>query len=139
MKLIKNMISKRWLRKNTELISCDSKSSVTKAINVLRNGGVIIYPTESSYAIGADSTNIKAVNEVYKIKKRDKSIKMPVIMSDMDMIGENLEIDSDSRNLIKKFMPGPLTLICTKKDSSNIITSHDNIAFRILEIHLQKK
>ena len=62
------------------------QDEIKKAVEVLRNGGVILYPTDTVWGIGCDATNEKAVKRVYEIKKRADSKSLVLLASDMDMI-----------------------------------------------------
>lgn len=62
------------------------KEQILKAIEVLRAGGVILYPTDTVWGIGCDATNPEAVAKVYAIKKREDSKSLVLLASDMDMI-----------------------------------------------------
>jgi L-threonylcarbamoyladenylate synthase len=59
---------------------------MNKALEILRNGGVILYPTDTVWGIGCDATNPEAVAKVYAIKKREDSKSLVLLASDMDMI-----------------------------------------------------
>lgn len=59
---------------------------MNKALEILRNGGIILYPTDSVWGIGCDATNPEAVAKVYAIKKREDSKSLVLLASDMDMI-----------------------------------------------------
>ena len=65
------------------LIIKPNKENLEKAALALKEGKIIIYPTESSYAIGCDFTNKRAVDEIYRIKKRPKSKYMTTIVADV--------------------------------------------------------
>ena len=56
----------------------------SKAIQSLNKGSIIVYPTDTLYALGADIFNEKAVNQIFTIKKRPKSIPLPVAVSDFN-------------------------------------------------------
>ena len=62
------------------------KESIQAALEVLRNGGVILYPTDTVWGIGCDATDPKAVAKVYAIKNREDSKSLVLLASDMDMI-----------------------------------------------------
>lgn len=89
--------------------------AIASAVRILKRGGVIIYPTETSYGIGADATNAKAIKKIIKLKGRAGKF-MPIIISDMKMAEKYIVLNDDMRKLVKKFMPGPLTLIAEKKN-----------------------
>ena len=59
---------------------------MNEILNILRNGGVILYPTDTVWGIGCDATNPEAVAKVYEIKKREDSKSLVLLASDMDMI-----------------------------------------------------
>ena len=60
--------------------------AIQKALEVLRNGGVILYPTDTVWGIGCDATDPEAVAKVYAIKNREDSKSLVLLASDMDMI-----------------------------------------------------
>ena len=62
------------------------REEIQKALEVLRGGGVILYPTDTVWGIGSDATNPEAVARVYAIKKREDSKSLVLLASDMDMI-----------------------------------------------------
>ena len=61
-------------------------AEIQKAVEVLRQGGVVLYPTDTVWGIGCDATNPEAVAKVYAIKKREDSKSLVLLASDMDMI-----------------------------------------------------
>lgn len=62
------------------------KEEVQKALEVLRKGGVILYPTDTVWGIGCDATNSEAVSKIFEIKHRQDSKSMVLLASDMDMV-----------------------------------------------------
>jgi L-threonylcarbamoyladenylate synthase len=109
------------------------ESNISRAIYALRKGNIIVYPTDTLYGLGADIYNDKAVRKVFKIKKRPLTNPLSVAVSDFTELEKIAEIDERTQQLVKKFMPGKLTLILKKKESiSDIITSSlDKVAIRI--------
>ena len=98
----------------TEIIKSKDKNAVTHAVKTLKKGGIVIYPTETSYGLGADATNLIAVKKINRIKgRREKFIS--IIISDKKMAEKYLVLNGDIRKLMRKFMPGPLTLVAKKK------------------------
>ncbi|PPR45987.1 MAG: Threonylcarbamoyl-AMP synthase [Alphaproteobacteria bacterium MarineAlpha5_Bin7] len=104
------------------------KINLDKAINILKNGELIIFPTETVYGLGGDATNKKTIKKIYKLKKRP--IINPIIchFKNINQIEKNFLITPRAYDLANKFWPGPLTLILEKKDSSHInsILSNNN-------------
>jgi len=89
-----------------------NEASLAAAAETLRAGGVIVYPTETVYGIGADAFNAAAVNRVQEVKGRTNAKPILVIVRSMDMIrGLVAEVPSAAELLMKHFWPGPLTLV----------------------------
>jgi L-threonylcarbamoyladenylate synthase len=86
-----------------------------EAVLLLKKGGVIVYPTETSYGLGCDATNRRAVKKIFKIKKRDRQKSLTLIGSSFKMVKDYVDFDKISWQLAKKYWPGPLTLILSKK------------------------
>ena len=59
---------------------------INKAIEVLKSGGVILYPTDTIWGVGCDATNPEAVKKVFAIKKREESKSLVTLVSDLDML-----------------------------------------------------
>jgi len=100
----------------TQILKIDpekaDQSHLGAIARVLKGGGVIVYPTETFYGLGANCFDEKAVRRVYRIKQRPLSKPLPVVVSDLDMIREIvLEIPPAFEPLISDFWPGPLTLV----------------------------
>jgi len=109
------------------------KLDLSKAITALRNGQVIVYPTDTLYGLGADIYNPEAVEKVFKIKKRQETSALPVAVADIDEIEKIAFVDENAKRLIKAFLPGKLTIILKKKDIvSEVVTGGlDKVAIRI--------
>jgi L-threonylcarbamoyladenylate synthase len=97
------------------------KLDISKAIKALRNGQVIVYPTDTLYGLGADIFNDDAVEKIFKIKKREKTNPIPVAVANIKELEKIAFIDDMSRCLIKTFLPGKLTIVLKKK---NIVSDH---------------
>ena len=118
----------------TELLKVSGKNFsdvIAKAAEVLRKGGTIIYPTETSYGIGADALNKEAVEKVKKIKQQNENKPISVIVADLEMLSEIAETSETTKKLVKKFMPGALTLIVRKRKGFEWLSSDQTFAFRV--------
>ncbi|HJJ26664.1 MAG TPA: L-threonylcarbamoyladenylate synthase [Methanocorpusculum sp.] len=89
---------------------------IEKAVSVLSRDGLIVYPTETVYGLGADALSETAVMNVYQAKKRLLGKPISVAVSDIEMIYGVAEVDDISAAFIKKFLPGPVTVILRAKD-----------------------
>lgn len=89
----------------------NEKGALEKAAEVLKNGGLVIYPTETLYGIGADATNQKAVNKLTEYKNRPFGKPYSIAVTDEKMAEKYVELNKTAREFYKKFLPGPLTII----------------------------
>jgi len=100
------------------------KNKIEKIIEILKNGGVILYPTDTVYGIGANIFDKNAVKRVYSIKKRNYDMPLSVCVSNADEIEKIAYLNSDLRKFINNIFPGPFTVILQKKDHvPDIITA----------------
>ncbi len=75
--------------------------NVKKAANIMKKGGIVIYPTESSYALGCDATNSKAIRKVHKLKGRESGKYFPVIVADIRMAKKYYVVDKKAEKIAK--------------------------------------
>lgn len=84
---------------------------------IIRDGGIVIFPTETVYGIGANVLNAEAVKKIYEIKKRPLSKPINLLVNSIEMIEKVAkDITPLEYAIIKEFFPGPLTIILQKKD-----------------------
>jgi L-threonylcarbamoyladenylate synthase len=95
-----------------------------KACEIIEAGGVIIFPTETVYGIGASIHNESAIKRIFELKKRPLSKPLPVMISNLDQLNELAsEIPESAKEYLKEW-PGPLTLVFKKSEKvSDLITS----------------
>jgi len=85
--------------------------TVGKAVEVLRNGGLVVYPTETLYGIGADATNQEAVNKLLKYKARREGKPLSIACADRKMAGRFVHINKTAENIYRTLLPGPVTVV----------------------------
>jgi L-threonylcarbamoyladenylate synthase len=107
------------------------EQAMAPALKVLKEGGIIVYPTETSYGIGADALNSNAVEKVHLAKKQPNNKPISVIVASEEQAEQVAELNENARRLIHNFMPGPLTIISKKRETVPENLSSDTIAFRI--------
>ena len=109
------------------------KDELSNAISALSRGDVIIYPTDTLYALGADIYNEDAVKKVFKIKRRPKSLPIPIAVSTLNEMEKIAYTNDLVKTVVKNLLPGELTVLLFKKDKvSNTVTSgSDKVAIRI--------
>lgn len=91
------------------------EAAVARAAEILRYGGVILYPTDTLYGLGADAFSDAAVAKVKQIKGRDEKKPIHAILENVDAVSAYAFLSADAELLAKEFWPGPLTLILKKK------------------------
>lgn len=119
------MITEKLKPTNVNIMRCASR---------LKAGGLVAFPTETVYALGADATNGKAVKKVYEVKGRPLDKPLIVAVSkkqDIDKVAKN--IPQAARVLIDKFMPGALTLLLDRADCipDEVTAGTNTVAVRI--------
>lgn len=85
--------------------------NLKEAVAVLKKGGVVVFPTETSYGLGCDATNAKAVRRVFAIKGRPEGKGTPLIVDSLSRAEHWGVFSSTAKKLAKKFWPGPLTMV----------------------------
>ncbi len=88
---------------------------VAHAVSVLKHDGIIVYPTDTVYGLGADAFSEIAVHRVYLIKNREISKPTSIAVSDADMMRAVAIVDEIAEEFIDRFMPGPVTAVLRMK------------------------
>lgn len=104
--------------------------SIQNAINTIRNGGVVVFPTDTAYGIGCRMDNVHAVDRIFKIKERSKGNPLLVLVDSIKMAEAYVEIPDDvRRKLLDFYWPGGLTVFFrTKKNKvPDIVTAKTDI------------
>lgn len=107
---------------------------LNSTVQVLKNGGIVIFPTETVYGIGANAYNPEAVRKIYEVKNRPDEKPLCIMVSGIDEIEKYAVIENESeRKIINNFMPGPITIILKKKPGvfDYISSGKDTIGIRI--------
>ena len=113
-------------------VDCNDEG-IRKSVEIIENGGVIIFPTDTVYGIGCNPYDANAVKKIYEIKSREKIKSLPVLASSIQIVKQISIIDEFTEKIIKKYWPGPLTLILKLKDKNlkKSLNLEDKIAVRI--------
>jgi tRNA threonylcarbamoyl adenosine modification protein (Sua5/YciO/YrdC/YwlC family) len=89
-----------------------SPQQIQKVVEVLRNGGIIIFPTDTVYAFGCDIFNARAVESIIKLKEKDiRKADLSFVCHEMSQISEYAKMDDYAFKLMKKNLPGPFTFL----------------------------
>ena len=109
------------------------KRLIAKAVDILKTGGVIAYPTDTIYGFGCDILNKKAIQRIYQIKKRDRSKPFSFICSDLKNISEYAQVTDYAYKTMKRLLPGPYTFILpgTKLVPKIMLTKRKTVGIRV--------
>lgn len=108
---------------------CDlSEAEVDEIVAVLKEGELIIYPTDTLYGIGADPFNESSVKKVFLAKNRPFDMPLSIAVSNEKMIESVAVLNDNARKLVRMFLPGALTVLLTRKPTiPDILTSGSNL------------
>ncbi|MDP2863428.1 MAG: L-threonylcarbamoyladenylate synthase, partial [Desulfobacterales bacterium] len=87
------------------------KRLIRKVVEVLKNDGIIAYPTDTYYGIGCDIMNKKAIEKIYLLKQRDKKRPFSFICSGLKNISDYAKVSNYAYKTMKRLLPGPYTFI----------------------------
>jgi len=116
------------MQKYLDLKENKEYTKLTEVAEIIKDGGIVVFPTETVYGIGANALNQDDVKRLYNIKKRPLNKPISLLVSSIDMIEQVAKDITDIEyGLIKEFFPGPLTIILNKKDIvPDIVTAGGN-------------
>lgn len=90
---------------------------IDRAVSVLMHDGLVVYPTETLYGLGADAFSEEAILKVYEAKKRPLSMPISIAVSDFDMLAAVARVEPAMEPFLKTFLPGPVTVILPARNS----------------------
>ena len=113
-------------------VNCDRKG-IEKASQIINQGGVVIFPTDTVYGIGCDPYNKASIEKIYKIKSRCITKSVPVLTYSIETAERIAQFDQLAKKIVKKFWPGPLTIILKVTDEKikKSLNLKNKIAIRV--------
>jgi len=84
---------------------------IRKAVEILRGGGIVIYPTDTVYGMGCDLFNKKGIERIYEIQRRDRKQPLSFICADLKDISRYAQVSDNAYKIMKRLLPGPYTFI----------------------------
>ncbi|MDB4349402.1 L-threonylcarbamoyladenylate synthase [Omnitrophica bacterium] len=97
------------------------KEAIDIAAEIIRNGGLVAFPTETVYGLGGNLLNKNVIDRLYKIKRRPADKPLTIHISNIDAVKEMVaHIPPFAQRLIDRFWPGPLTIILNSKDGKSV-------------------
>jgi len=117
---------------------------VRRAVEVLKSGGTIAYPTDTFYGIGCDIMNKKGIEKIYQLKQRNKSKPFSFICSGLKNISHYAKVSNYAYKTMKRLLPGPYTFILegsklvpkimlTKRKTAGIRVPNNSICIALIE------
>jgi len=110
-----------------------NSKEVERVVKVLQEGGLVIYPTDTVYAIGCDALNVRAVEKICQIKGiNPQKSNLSIICYDLSTISEYAKVSNSAFKLMKKNLPGPFTFILpTSNELPKIYKNKKEVGIRI--------
>ena len=111
----------------------EDEKEIQEAAEIIKNGGTVVFPTETVYGLGADGLNSEAVKKIFEAKGRPQDNPLIIHVSSKDLNLYAKEVPQIANKLVVKFWPGPLTIILKKKDivPNETSASLDSIGIRM--------
>ncbi|MCJ7432500.1 MAG: L-threonylcarbamoyladenylate synthase [Anaerolineales bacterium] len=118
---------------NTCVIPADSNLAIQEALKVLREGGLVAFPTDTVYGLGALAFNGKAVESIYIAKDRPVERAIPILLGDLDDLPKvTSSLPPMAAKLASRFWPGPLTLVVPKNPNlPEAVSATATVAVRV--------
>jgi L-threonylcarbamoyladenylate synthase len=117
----------------TDIVSSSSPAAIQRALQVLRSGGLVAFPTDTVYGVGALVFDEKGVESIYTAKQRPVEKAIPVLIGDAEDLTQVAEqIPPMASSLIARFWPGPLTVLVPKKPSiPPVVSATSTVGVRV--------
>ena len=120
-----------------DYLDCKNKIDFDKLkeiSQIIKNGGIVVFPTETVYGIGTNGLNKEAISRLYEVKQRPTNKPISLLVSSIDMAEMVAKDITDMEyKLMEKFFPGPLTIILKKKSNvpDNLTNNTDTVGVRM--------
>ncbi|MEM1569591.1 MAG: L-threonylcarbamoyladenylate synthase [Candidatus Bathyarchaeia archaeon] len=107
------------------------EKAVEEAVRTLTNGGIVVYPTETCYGLAAAIDEVEAVRRVYLVKHRPLNRPLTILVANVRMWSMYAHLTQEAMKLIRRFLPGPLTIVLWKKPTVPDVVNPIRIGARI--------
>lgn len=114
---------------------------IEKIIDVLRNGGIIVYPTDTIYAFGCDALNVRAVEKICRMKNiNPQKSNLSIICYDLSNLSEYAKVSNATFKLMRKNLPGPFTFILpTSNELPKIYKHRKEVGIRVPDNNIARQ
>ena len=118
---------------NTLLLPADEPLALQQAFNTLLHGGLVAFPTDTVYGLGALAHNTLGIEQLYAVKGRQSAKAIPILLSDIRELSRVAsQVDSRVLRLAERFWPGPLTLVVARHASlPEILSPYPTVGVRV--------
>jgi len=115
------------------MMESDFREDIRQAVEVLKKGGIILYPTDTIWGIGCDATNAEGVARIYQLKKREDSMSMLVLMENPNLLNSYIEEVPEVAWELVDVADKPLTIVYpgAKNLATNLIAEDGSVGIRI--------
>jgi len=104
------------------------EARIANAIEAIKSGGTVVYPTETVYGLGAAALSEEAVMKVYELKRRSLSMPISLAVSSFEMLHEVAHVEQSYMGIITRLLPGPVTILLRKKEIvPDVLTAHSQV------------
>jgi L-threonylcarbamoyladenylate synthase len=109
------------------------RDRLLRAIAILRNGGVVAYPTDTLYGLAVDPRSTTAVDRLFEIKRREPGRAVPLIAASVEQASEAAVFDERAQRVAAAFWPGPLAIVLPAREvvRPKIVASDGSVALRV--------
>lgn len=102
--------------------------NLKKIVDYLKEGKLVVYPTDTIYGIAADINNFQAIKKVYLVKKRSFDKPLSICFHDINQLENYVLLTDEIKNILKKALPGPYTFLLEKKENiTPLLTANTSI------------
>jgi L-threonylcarbamoyladenylate synthase len=117
----------------TEVLPTNHKGCLDRAMHVLNSGGLVAFPTDTVYGLGALAFNRGSIGRLYSVKQRDRERPLPVLISSQDQLSHiTVRLNKAAQMLADRFWPGPLTIVVeSHPELPDEISSSGTVGIRI--------
>ncbi len=125
----------------THVVPADSPDAIIAAVRVLRAGGLVAFPTDTVYGVGALVFDERAVQSIYDAKDRPDEKAIPVLLGDAaDLPQVALDLNETAETLAEAFWPGPLTIVVHKQPTlPRAVSATDTVGVRVPDHELARR
>lgn len=119
-----------------------TECNLAKVVVDLLDGKTLIFPTETSYGLGCDATNLAAVEQIFKIKGRPSDKPLLIVVPTIEMAKKFLKWNDGIEKVAQKYWPGPVTVVGEYKNDSGlvpgVVSKNNSVAVRVTQFELTK-